>query len=154
MTGATANVNALLPWPEQRAHALVEAACMLSKVHRLEQFGAAGLEVVHYFQTLAAAARPDGSRGVQLWIRMGLHVITWEALSRYLVYAVVAKHGVQFGALSGHAPHTMASAAVRDAWWEDLSELFAQPRSSHRVPWPLLLDANARASSPSSTAWS
>ena len=156
-------MNTLLPWQEKRAYAQVGNACMMSKVQLLEdQFALAELDFVgvqegrasasqskagHSYTMPTAPACEDGSLGVQLWVRFGIVVPAWEAFSPRLMFGLLCKRGVDFGVLVGHAPHSLASQSIRNAWWDTLSVTCSRLRTLYSCEWFVMLDANGRVGS-------
>eukprot|EP00959_Pyramimonas_sp_CCMP1952_P106932 2235081-Pyramimonas_sp.AAC.1 len=136
---------------------------MLSKVQLLEdQFVTVGADVIgiqegrapaslskegHSYTMMSAAANDDGSCGVQIWVRHGLLVKTWEVVSPRLMFAIVAKRGVDFGVVSGHAPHLLAPEIERNDWWDLFGSKVSHWRRRYAIPWYICADTNGRVGS-------
>ena len=165
---ATANVLTLHPKEISTSHAQVSGVCMRTKATLLEkQFHDCQYDVIgvqegrsqsseqtegQHYTMLAAAAAPDGSLGVQCWVKHGWHVQFWHPVSPRILYVVVARPGLEVGFLIAHSPHTMSHESTRLQWWADLSALMHTVSGKYAIPWIVLIDANGRVgSTPSSS---
>ena len=117
---ATAKVPTLHPHTVDKSYANVSGVCLRSKNTLLEQqfrdhlYDVVGVqegrsksteqtEGQHYTM-LAAAAEPDGSLGVQCWVRHGSFVQFWAAVSPRLFYVIVKRATLLSGFVVAHSP--------------------------------------------------
>eukprot|EP00973_Karenia_brevis_P031038 4281514-Karenia_brevis.AAC.1 len=168
MCVATANVRTLLPQQEDRSYGKVAGVLLFSKVELLErQFADAYIDVIgvqegrarsshertgHAYKMLVAAADPNGSYGVQLWLKIGISVRLWRVVSARIMYAIVCKKGCETGFLVGHAPHELSSQQEKDDWWNEFDATMAFLNKKYFVEWTVLIDANGRTGSIQSVA--
>ena len=110
---ATANVLTLHPHTVDKSYANVSGVCLRSKITLLEQqfrdhlYDVVGVQEGRSKRTeqtegqhhsmLAAAAEPDGSLGVQCWVRHGSSVEFWAAVSPRILYVIVKRAALLMG---------------------------------------------------------
>ena len=165
---ATASVLTLHPHTIDKSSANVSGVCLRSKITLLEQqfrdhlYDVVGVqegrskrteqtEGQHYTM-LAAAAEPDGSLGVQCWVRHGSSVQFWAAVSPRILYVIVQRAALLTGFVVAHAPHSMTQEGLRLQWWAELTAEMHRLIQRYTMPWVLLIDANGRVGSVASTA--
>ncbi|CAK0905350.1 unnamed protein product, partial [Prorocentrum cordatum] len=141
----------------------VSAALLLSKVQSLEyQFNEVPVDLIGiqegrspstvekvgcFYKMLASAADEHGGLGVQLWIRIDtcIQVLTWQAVSPRLLYAVLRRKDATCFTIVAHAPIEHVADDVRCDWWDSLTNLTRTLLVKYSgMDYAVLVDANAR----------
>ena len=164
---STANVQTLKPYQEERSYSHNSVDPLLDKVETLEtQFYEKGYDIVgvqegrakaegistgRRYRRYVAAAAPDGSLGVQLWIRLQLRceVLHWRCVTPRILYATLRlANGAFIVVIVSHAPHSLAPEAVRGMFWDEMWSLTHMLRGKYaEASFRVAIDANGRVGS-------
>ena len=144
-------------------HGATGRVVLLSRVFEAKEVLVAGLQECRTprgsmtcgpYRRLASGCDSAACFGVELWIHRHSPI---EAMSAVILHAeptlLIASAtfaGESIRLLVGHAPHRVHTEAVRRDWWERALRLCRT--FSGAAPWILLMDANARLGSETSSA--
>ena len=148
-------------------HGAIGRVVLLSRALEAEQISVAGIQECRTpkgtlscgpYRRLASGADAQACYGVELWLHKDSPIEASTAVVLHAdptcLIAGATFAGAPLRILVGHAPHRVHTEAVRRDWWSRVGALCRT--FSGAAPWLLLMDANARVGSETSScvgAW-